>query len=303
MASSASGPKNDNVDYLKSFLLQPALTSHYEVFIPQPPEKANKFIGGIIAGNKSDLFRLSCSEASLPGSSLTTHELNNDFTGVTQRHAYRRLYDDRADFTFYVNHTYDQIRYFERWIQFIVGEQIALKEQNTFYRAAYPKDYKTTIYITKFERTVKTKTGFGRENSTNGDYSGKKLTYEFIGAFPLSINSMPVSYDSSQLLKCTVSFAYDRYIMNDVSKLPGSSSDPSQSSATGVPNVGDTSSYWDSKANNFSVTDFATAANLDLGLNVSGTNAFNVAPSQNNRQVNIGAGTQAEVTQINSNIA
>ena len=37
------------------------------------------------------------------------------------------------------------------------------------------------------------------------------LTYTFINAFPLSIASMPVSYESSSLLKCTVSFTYSRY--------------------------------------------------------------------------------------------
>lgn len=290
-------PKNYNVSEIKSFLLQPSLTSHYEVYIPEPPEKAQKFIGNIISSNQSDILRLSCSEASLPGSSLTTHELNNDFTGVTQRHAYRRLYDDRIDFTFYVNQTYDQIRFFERWMQFIVGEQIALKDTNTFYRVSYPKDYKTTVYIRKFERTAKANTGKDKGGSlqapvVNGSYTGQSLLYEFINAFPISVNSMPVSYDSSQLLKCTVAFSYDRYIMNNVSKLSTTLDDSGQSPATGVPNPTDVS---------------YTGANLTQNpfvgnASISG-NYFNSAPSQNNQQVNIGAGTQAELSQINSNIA
>ena len=31
---------------------------------------------------------------------------------------------------------------------------------------------------------------------------------------------MPISYDSSSLLKCTVSFSYLRYVINDVVKKP-----------------------------------------------------------------------------------
>jgi hypothetical protein len=59
----------------------------------------------------------------LPGSSLATHENNSDFPGVTQKFAYRRLYDDRIDFTFYVDaENYLPIKYFESWIKFIVGE-------------------------------------------------------------------------------------------------------------------------------------------------------------------------------------
>lgn len=235
-------PKNYNVSDIKSALLQPALTSHYEVYIPQPSGDLGSFIGKIISANQSDLLRISCSDAALPGSSLTTHELNDDFTGITQRHAYRRLYDDRIDFTFYVNHAYDQIRYFERWMQFIVGEQIALKETNTFTRVRYPKDYKSTIYIQKFERTSNAKTGKSipgyslQPPVVNQTYSGKVLKYEFINSFPIAINSMPVSYDSSQLLKCTVSFSYDRYIMSDVSTLPLPTL-KTNSNAPGVPEL------------------------------------------------------------------
>jgi hypothetical protein len=45
------------------------------------------------------------------------------------------------------------------------------------------------------------------------------LEYEFVRSFPISIASMPVSYDASSLLKCTVSFSYIRYVV-----LPSSSS-------------------------------------------------------------------------------
>ena len=44
------------------------------------------------------------------------------------------------------------------------------------------------------------------------DYD-QKLEYEFINAFPISITSMPVSYEASSLLKCSVSLSYIRYIL------------------------------------------------------------------------------------------
>ena len=39
------------------------------------------------------------------------------------------------------------------------------------------------------------------------------VEYEFIRSFPISISSMPVSYDASSLLKCSVSFSYIRYVV------------------------------------------------------------------------------------------
>ena len=191
---------------IKSKLLRPALTSHYICeFTPQGDaftflKSGNSLFPGsdYSIRENQELIRLSCSEASLPGSSLITNEINDDFTGVTERPAYRRQYDDRIDFTFYVDHDYKVINFFERWISYCVGEnlQSALDDRNYFYRANFPNDYQTdSLYITKFER----------------DYT-TALEYKFIRAYPISIASMPVSYDSSQLLKCTVSFSYTRYV-------------------------------------------------------------------------------------------
>ena len=40
------------------------------------------------------------------------------------------------------------------------------------------------------------------------------MVYTFINAFPLSINSMPISYNNTETLKCSVNFVYDRYFVN-----------------------------------------------------------------------------------------
>ena len=211
----APSPTKKVLSDLKASILNPALTSHFECTF-NPPQSVRSWIKsrsvaglGVPYDGNETLFTLSCSEASLPGSSLATHELNNDHTGVTERHVYRRQYDDRADFTFYVDHDYSIIYLFENWMSYIVNEQLAgsVENNNFFYRMNFPEGdgdpktsnagYKTTIYLKKFEK----------------DYVGRVLQYRFINAYPISINSMPVSYDSSQLLKCTVSFNYSRYIV------------------------------------------------------------------------------------------
>ena len=164
---------------------------------------------GIIYSNENiELLQLSCSDASLPGSSLITNQIDNDYSGVTERHAYRRQYDDRADFTFYVDRNYTIIKFFEGWISYIIDEQTSAISRNYNYRVRFPDAYQTdNLYITKFERDV---------NTSN---PGPSLTYKFIRAYPISINSMPVSYDASDLLKCTVSFTYSRYIVNRTNNL------------------------------------------------------------------------------------
>lgn len=191
----SSGISKIGVSKLKSTLLKPALTSNYicEFTSPSSVESLTGFVKP-----SNELITLSCSEASLPGSSVATMDITNDYHGVTEKHGYRRMYDDRADFQFYVDSDYKMIGYFESWIAYITGDNERRSSSNYTYRVQYPKDYRTNFLITKFERNLE----------------GKYLRYEFIDAFPSSINSMPISYDASQLLKVSVSLSYSRYVVS-----------------------------------------------------------------------------------------
>ena len=206
-------PRIRSVSDVKANLLRPALTSHYEVFIGIPSRdkngKSSRQFVDYLSRNKitwtisQDKIHLSCSEALLPGSSFATHELTGDRTGVTERHIYRRVYDDRIDLTFYIDinpkDPYVSLRFFETWMKGIVNEDEKSKNINYNYRPTYPDEYTADqgLKIFKFER----------------DYQ-QFMTYEFIRSFPLSISSMPVSYSGNDLLKCTVSMSYIRYIQS-----------------------------------------------------------------------------------------
>lgn len=207
------------VSQLKSKILRPALTSHFLVYIKPPGGGFNNFLqeNGITLRNDIEDLYLMCSETNLPGSSFSTHESNNDFHGTTERFAYRRLYDDRIDLTFYVDaDKYLPIRFFEIWMKYICNEsvtpinQISSKDPNYFYRFRYPdgtNGYRndSILEIAKFERYV---------DAEKIKENGSKLKYEFVKPYPISIQSMPVSYDTSNLLKCTVSMNYIRYIVS-----------------------------------------------------------------------------------------
>ena len=204
-------PRPRSISEVKHKLLNPATTSHFQVVIGKPPREDgsfNRFLNESGAYHDADRLNLMCCETSLPGSQLATTEILNDFSGVTERHVYRRQFDDRIDLTFYCDaDQYLPIRFFEGWIKYITNENAKgvrtgrSSDQNFFYRMKFPNSYKGNLEITKFEKNM---------------YSARRakpLTYGFVNCFPLSIASMPVSYDASDLLKCTVSFAYSRYFM------------------------------------------------------------------------------------------
>ena len=197
---------------IKKLIGQPALTNNYLVTIPALSSGVgnNKNLANHILsyGRLTDdqfvsrKLGLLCSEASLPTSSYATAEVKDNFIGVTQEFAHTRLYAD-TDFTFYVDNNYDSIKFFEAWMDYISGagevsQSDDLKRTGYFRRMAYPDYYKVSeMSITKFERNIR----------------GEQLKYTFINAFPKGMTSIPVAYGAADLLKVTVSFNYDRYIM------------------------------------------------------------------------------------------
>ena len=220
-------PSPLGIKEIKSKLLSPALTSLYEVQILLPssgPLDLTYFNRNGVPIDQ-DRLNLMCCETVLPGSRLATLELNNDRTGVTEKHAHRKIYDDRIDLTFYVNaENYMPIRFFETWINYITRQSTARIEgnpgaldRNYFYRFEYPDTYisDSGMRITKFEKSTfgTPKNNFLGHLGVQPETAGQ-LTYTFTRAFPLSIASMPVSYDQSNLLKCTVSMSYVRYVVD-----------------------------------------------------------------------------------------
>ena len=187
-------PRPRPVARLKESILNTSLTPYYECHFNPP----SSILGLIPGANSDEDYTLSCMEASLPGTSLATVELTNDHSGITERHVHRRQYDTTSSFTFLVDRNYKQIKFFETWIGYIVNEQNS-EDPNYFYRVNFPQGatgYQTKISIVKFEK----------------DYKNAYLQYDFLKAYPISIDSMPVSYDGVNTLKCTVNFNFSRYI-------------------------------------------------------------------------------------------
>lgn len=227
-------PKHYNMSELKSRLLGDGLAQNsvYIVNVNSPSGGSfSNFLQrrGITSIDK-DRINLLCCDASLPGTSLATHEATNDHSGVTEKMAYRRIYDDSIDLTFYVDNTYKVISYFDAWMDYVTGvgtvDTTDNYQSNTaFYRMNYPKYYKTNIFLTKFEKN-------------NRNSSQPTLKYVFIDTFPTNIISIPVSYESSDILKCTVSFSYIRYVRDAASSSNSSytpPSTPSEQAATNSP--------------------------------------------------------------------
>ena len=181
-----------------------AQTNHFLVTISSLTPEVESYLQSFT--NASDVRRflsersgILCNDASLPTTSYATAEVKDNFMGVPQEFAHTRLYTD-IDFTFYVDEDYTLLNIFEGWMDYIssgANREVADFQKPFYRRMRYPDSYKCdTMFITKFEKNMK-----------------RKLRYQFINTFPKSISPMPVTYGAADLLKVTVSFNYDRYIV------------------------------------------------------------------------------------------
>ena len=199
-------PQRKSISQVKAQLLNPATTSHFQVSVSFQNPRFDKFKSEIGLNLDQGRLNILCSDAALPGSRFLTSEINNNLPGVRERHVYRRSYDDQINLTFYCDaDQYLPIRFFEAWMNFIAGTSISenVANQKYSYRVKFPDQYQkdSSLEITKFEKNLDSRRKV------------RPLTYKFVNCFPLAINTMPVSYDASNLLKCTVGMAYSRYFI------------------------------------------------------------------------------------------
>ena len=190
---------------LKSKVLRVATTSHYLVnFSGLPGGLQSYMLSKGLGADCASLVGLMCFDTSIPGTQLTTKEVEGNFTGVTETFATTRQFNDLS-MTFYVDLDYRVPKFFEAWMSWIsgqdgvAGQNSAVEARDSpayFYRMRYPNQYKCNgITISKFDK----------------DYN-MGAQYRFVRMYPVNVAAVPVSYEQSQLMRLNVTFKYERYI-------------------------------------------------------------------------------------------
>ena len=200
-------PKYYPINTIRSRFQTVALDNKYQVFMEPNLNVYNAAADvGISRRFIDEDLGLYASEAVLPGSSFADVEVSGDRQGITERMPFKRIYDD-VTLTFMVDRRYKVLKYFEAWMQLInpLHGQVGGKANNQITTLNYPKDYKCTMSVVKF----------------NKDYFRNGIGfayYCFVRSWPLSMSSIPVSYDSGSVLKLNVTFRYERYVMENVTR-------------------------------------------------------------------------------------
>ena len=194
-----------NLSVAKNLIGPLAQTNHFQVTFSSLRPSVESYLRSYLKVDdvRNFLSRragILCDSASLPTTAYATAEVRDNFMGIPQQFAHTRIYTD-LDFSFYVDEDYSLLKIFEGWMEYISSgaNTSTLQDDRAYFRRMrYPDSYKCdTMYINKFEKNFK-----------------KTLRYRFVNVFPKSMSAIPVAYGPGDLLKVSVSFNFDRYIVN-----------------------------------------------------------------------------------------
>ena len=173
---------------------------NYQTWLGKEPTK-NRTQGS----NFMRKMSLMCTQAEIPGTSFIESSVTGHHQGITETFPNLRNFPP-LNLEFYCDADQVILEVLESWMSYINPVfTSSQRDRSAFTRFNYPEDYKEIIHITKFERDSFIK----HSRATN--YKSSMTQFEFVNVWPTNLTSMRVAYGDSNVLRCTVQFAYDRF--------------------------------------------------------------------------------------------
>ena len=186
--------------------------------------------------SEEDYVTMFCDEAQLPNVQSAVGQRSGRHLGegpVSYPHT--RIFTD-ISLGFLIDGNASQLKFFNSWYNFIFGElprteysgsfSAALSDQteplspSRVNRLAYLDDYAATVKIIKTEPNGAAPNGRA------------PITYALEKCYPYSIDTVPLSYGSSQVARATINFYYSRHTVSYGTYVPNYKSSPLQTGMT-----------------------------------------------------------------------
>jgi hypothetical protein len=180
----------------------------------------------ILNSNSAHIISLLCDEADIPGVQLGTGDVTGLYTGVGKfMYPHSKVYNDLT-LSWICDANMTPLKFLNIWIETICPEfdsnnqaynntptddktnvfNKSSRDYNRSTRLNYPDQYRANLRLIK-----------GEKNNVS-EIGRKSLEYHFENIFPYAIDSTPLSFGSSQLVKVSGNFYYERWypIYHDV---------------------------------------------------------------------------------------
>ena len=204
-----SNPNRNSILDVRDTVARPSLDTFYEVdFSFGKAERWLGSIGGEKNRTQGNGFRkkmsLLCTQAEIPGTSFVPSTAIGHHQGIQEEFPNLRNFPP-LNLVFYCDADQIIIQVLEKWMSYINPIFTELESPQAYSRFNYPDDYKEDISITKFERDTFVK------GSRGSSYKSHVSQFKFKNVWPSNMTSMRVAYGDSNVLRCTIQFAYDRF--------------------------------------------------------------------------------------------
>ena len=196
-----------NIKDVRDSVARPALDTlyqvtfsfgNYETWLKDTPGKRRT--QGSMWQQKMSLL---CTQAEIPGTQFVTSSAIGHHQGITEEFPNLRNFPP-LNLVFYCDADMVILEVLETWMSYINPIKTRKRDYSAYSRFSYPETYKEIIHLTKFERDTFLK-------NKNPEYKSTMTTYEFVNIWPTNLTSMRVAYGDSNVLRCAVTLAYDRF--------------------------------------------------------------------------------------------
>lgn len=165
--------------------------------------------------NPANYISVMCDDVSLPGVQAGTGQINGMYTGSgTYNYAHTRIFNDLT-MSWICDANMTPLKFLQSWMDSIFVEEdnqglrktilqtgpsnVEDRHRNRSVRLNYLDEYTLQVSILKAEKGKQSELG------------RPSIRYVCEGAFPYAIDSIPVSYGSTQLVKVSANFYYERW--------------------------------------------------------------------------------------------
>lgn len=176
----------------------------------------NDLSGDKTGSSSATWISLMADEVTLPGLQAATGQQNGLYTGSGQyNYAHTRMYNDLT-ISWICDANMTPVKFLNSWMDTIFVEydeqgseikkilqnsptSVKSRSRNRAVRLNYPDEYTLQISILKAEKNTTSETG------------RPSIRYVLEGAYPYSVDSIPLSMGASQLVKVTANFYYEKW--------------------------------------------------------------------------------------------
>ena len=173
------------------------------------------FIKTQLAGDNADggparWISLMCDEANLPGTQFATGQLNGLYTGSGQyKYPHTRMFNDLS-LSWVCDANMTPLKFLNTWMDSIYDDgyttilqqepsDVEYRVRNRSTRLTFPDQYTMSCSILKAEKNNESELG------------RPSIRYFLEGVYPYAIDSTPLSAGTTQLVKVTANFYYERW--------------------------------------------------------------------------------------------